>query len=285
MSKFSKHDVQRSFNQASRDYDSAAFVQRETADRLFERLQYVTMQPKTILDLGCGTGYLTQKLAEEYPQAQLTGADVAPGMLNVAQTRCANADWCCADAVALPFASQSFDLITSNLMLQWIDDIGRVFVEVRRLLRPGGLFMFTTKGPDTLKELRYAWAEVDNQVHVSDFIDMHDLGDALVHAQFADPVMDSTILTIQYQRVLNLLHDLKTIGAHNLDQQRARGLMGRKKFQRFMDAYESLRQDNKVPATYEIIFGQAWAGEGPVGYRADEEGNVTIPLSQLRRRD
>jgi len=224
--------VRATFARAAASYDAAAVLQREIADRLMERLEYIRITPARILDLGCGTGYVTHLLAKRYRHAQLLGLDLALAMAHAARRRntprwpfalgqqLGRCRFVIADAELLPLADHSMDLIVSSLTLQWCDP-DRVFRECRRVLKPGGLFLFTTFGPDTLKELRTAWRAVDNRVHVHDFIDMHDLGDALVRARFADPVMDVEHLTLTYPEVNNLLRELKAIGAHNAAAARA----------------------------------------------------------------
>jgi len=187
-----------------------------------------------------------------------------------------------ADAEALPFAERSFDLVFSNLALQWCDP-DAVFRECRRVLRPGGLLLFTTFGPDTLKELRAAWRVVDSDPHVHAFIDMHDLGDALVRARFADPVMDVENLTLTYPDVPNLLRELKAIGAHNAATTRSASLTGKAHFARFVQAYEVFRRaDERIPASYEAVYGHAWVSQAEPAHTAD--GTAVISLNQLRRR-
>ena len=280
-----KSAVSRSFNQAADTYDASAILQREVADRLLERLDYMKISPKVIVDLGSGTGYCTQHCQQRYPDAVVIGVDIAHAMLKHAQTQNIDAKWCCADAESLPIASHSVDLVISNLMFQWISDLPKAFEEIRRILKPNGLLLFTTKGPDTLKELRHAWQQIDEGYHVHDFLDMHDIGDTLLHARFSDPVMDAQTITVHYSEVKKLLRDLKQIGAHNLHQNRPRGLLGKQKFQAFLNAYDTQRTPTgKYPATYEIIFGHAWMPAGEVTYSADQQGQVSIPVSALRLR-
>jgi malonyl-CoA O-methyltransferase len=291
-----RHAVRDSFARAAATYDDAAVLQREVADRLLERLDYIKMRPLRILDLGCGTGYLTRLLSQRYPSAQIIGLDLALPMLRAAQrhtrvrlpfglgrrlSRCRYAN---ADAEALPLSDTSFDLVVSNLTLQWCDP-DRVFRECRRVLRPAGLFLFTTFGPDTLKELRAAWRAVDGRVHVHDFIDMHDLGDALVRARFADPVMDVEHLMLTYSRVAGLLRDLKAIGAHNAAAARRQTLTGKHEFAQFEQAYEGFRRpDGLLPASHEVIFGHAWIPESGTGQAELDDGLFAVPLTALRRR-
>lgn len=284
---YSKRDVANSFGSAAATYNDAAFLQREIADRLLERLDYVKLQPKVVLDLGCGTGYALSKLSKRYKKAQVIGLDIAEPMLSIAKST--NHSWLspihylAADGEQLPLADQSVDLIFSNFALQWYHDLQATFTELRRVLKPGGLLMFTTFGPDTLKELKMAWQQVDNAQHVNDFIDMHDVGDALLRARFAEPVMDAEFIVTEYTKVLTLLKDLKAIGAHNINHSRHHGLTGKQRFQQFIEAYEQFRLDNnKLPATYEVVYGHAWAPTiSTVDKSSEAEPQNVIPIKNL----
>jgi malonyl-CoA O-methyltransferase len=189
----------------------------------------------------------------------------------------------CADVRQLPFSDASVDIAVSNLMLQWCDDLDAAFREVRRVLKPDGLFAFTTFGPDTLRELRAAWAAVDGYSHVNTFIDMHDIGDALVRAGLTEPVLDVERVTLTYKDVLSLMRDLKVIGAHNVTAGRPRGLTGRGALRRVEAAYEPARRSGLIPATYEVVYAAAW---GSAGKRAAGvvDGEVRIPAGSIRRR-
>lgn len=289
--------VRDSFARAAAGYDAAAVLQREIADRLLERLEYVRLQPARLLDLGCGTGYATRLLARRYRQAQIVGLDLAQPMTRAAQRHTAprlpfglgrylnRTHFVTADAETLPLGDQSLDLIVSSLALQWCDP-ERVFAECRRVLRPGGLFLFTTFGPDTLRELRAAWRAVDARVHVHDFIDMHDLGDALVRARFADPVMDVERLTLTYEDTGGLLRDLKAIGAHNSAAGRTQTLTGKGQFVRFRQAYEAYRRaDGRLPASYEVVYGHAWVANHAATQSMEADGSVAVSLDSLRHRE
>ena len=288
-----KTAVRRSFGNAAKTYDGNAFLQREIAGRLFERLEYIKLQPSTVLDLGCGTGYATAKLRERFPVANIVGLDLALQMLATARTQAKPASWwtrvtgrappqswLCSDAEALPFKTESIDFVVSNLTLQWCNP-ERVAKEVSRVLKPTGLFMFTTLGPDTLKELRAAFRAIDDKPHVNKFVDMHDIGDILVHSGFADPVMDQETITLTYTELKPLLQELKGIGAHNVQNGRSTGLMGRDRWQRMVTAYESFRTNERLPATYEVVYGHAWKPE--FMKRKTIDGQQTIDIHEFKR--
>jgi malonyl-CoA O-methyltransferase len=223
----------------------------------------------------------------------VSALDIAPAMLDIARGKTPGPSrfrrllgkspgnrYLCADAEALPLASASIDLALSNLAMQWCDP-ERVAMEASRVLKPQGLFMFTTFGPDTLKELRAAFRAIDAAPHVNTFPDMHDIGDILVHAGFADPVMDQEIVTLTYADLKPLLRELKGIGAHNVLPGRSTGLMGRQRWQRMVAAYESFRQDGRLPATYEVVYGHAWKPE--FSRRKTVDGQQQIELAEFKR--
>jgi malonyl-CoA O-methyltransferase len=275
--------VRRAFERAAGTYDNAAVLQREVGQRMAERLGIVRLDPEAILDAGCGTGEALGELHARYPRARLVGLDLAYPMLQAARRRdlTARADTrplvrrllgafaaearrpalVCADVCRLPIAARSVDLVWSNLTLQWIDELPLALAEFHRVLNVGGLFMFTTFGPDTLSELRRAFAAADASAHVNRFLDMHDVGDMLVHAGFADPVMDMEMITMTYADAGALMRDLKAIGAQNARADRRRGLTGRHKWQRMLAALEEFRRDGRLPASFEIIYGHAWKPE------------------------
>ncbi|UCH52208.1 MAG: methyltransferase domain-containing protein, partial [Pseudomonadota bacterium] len=224
--------------------------------------------------------------------AQVMALDIAFPMLRRAR---ANASWwqrllsedasrLCADAEALPLATESVDMLVSNLTLQWCDPV-RAFAEFRRVLRPGGVLMFTTFGPDTLTELRAAWRAVDASLHVHPFLDMHDIGDALVRAGLAEPVMDVERVTLTYADPVDVMRDIKSIGAHNAVYGRARGLTGKQHFAGMRAAYRQWENaDGRVPATYEVVFGHAWApgGAGRLGVPPQDTA-IKVPIVEVRR--
>ena len=252
------------FNKAAHTYDEAAVLQRTVGSTLLERLQGIRLQPQTILDLGCGTGHFASFLKEAYPEAHIIGLDKSYGMLKQAQHKqkedeFSQVHWLGGQAESLPFRDHSFELVYSNLMLHWSADFSATLNELRRLLKPGGLLLFSLVGADTLKELRYCWAQVDNNSHVHVFPDMHDLGDSLLQMAFTDPVMDVDYFTLLYSDVFSLMKDLKALGVQNLSMDRHRGLTPKKSLQTLIQAYETFRTAGKLAATWEIIYGHAWS--------------------------
>lgn len=278
--------VRRSFGHSARDYDATAVLQARVRAELLERLDLVRLEPKAILDLGAGTGHASGALKRRYRSSLVIAVDLAEGMLREArrqQPLLRRFNRVCGQAAVLPLRDGSVDLVFSNLMLQWCQDPATVFGECRRVLRPGGLLTFTTFGPDTLFELRRAWASADRHTHVNRFIDMHDLGDALVRAGLAEPVLDVERFTLTYAEVRDLMRDLKAIGAHNATAGRPRGLTGKGALARMTAAYETLRRDGRLPATYEVVYGQAWCPvEAPRGRR--RTGEVLVPIGAIGRR-
>ena len=258
--------VRRAFERAASTYDAHSVLQREVGERLIAHLDPVRIGPAVAVDLGCGTGALLEELAARYPAARIVGVDLAHAMLQRAAARVPawrrllgvrRAALACADIERLPLATGSAQLAFSNLALQWCRPEA-AFAEVSRVLQPGGLFLFSTFGPDTLKELRAAFASVDGHEHVNTFTDMHDLGDALVAAGLADPVMEMEMITLEYASVEAIARDLKAIGAANALPGRPRGLSSRARWRQVVESYERHRRDGALPASWEVIYGHAW---------------------------
>ncbi|HSH42299.1 MAG TPA: malonyl-ACP O-methyltransferase BioC [Arenicellales bacterium] len=292
MNPLDKRQVRRAFDRAADSYDEAAIVQRHMVDELMDRLQMIKLEPQIVLDVGCGTGYARTLLAQRFPKAHYLGSDIAPGMVRRARPRASwsprgwkerrGAGWLCGDLERLPLADRSVDLVFCSAVLQWCDP-EVAFSEMHRVLRPDGLLMFSTFGPDTLRELREVWAEVDSGVHVHEFIDMHILGDIMLEAGFELPVVDVDYLTVTHREMMACLKDLKAIGAGNAAGERARGLMSRERLRALERAFDARRNDDGlIETTYEIVYGHAWAAELRQGREAD--GAVSIPLSQISRR-
>jgi len=274
--------IRRQFERASATYDKSAVLQERVRQQLIERLDWIAFKPETILDLGCATGHAAIALAELWPRARVFALDFAPGMLRevARHDESSRVERLCADAHAMPLPDESVDLLFCNLMLPWCDDLDAVFAEIARVLRPRGLLTFTTLGPDTLSELRAAWRAADGDTHVNPFTDMHDIGDGLVRAGLAEPVLDVSRFTLTYPDLFSLMRDLKAIGAQNATSSRPRRLTGRKRMRKVEEAYEQFRMQGVLPASYEVVFGQAW---GAVA-RPGREGEFAFPLSALRRR-
>ena len=272
--------VRRAFGRAAATYDEAAVLQREVGVRMGARLDVVKLAPTAVLDAGCGTGDALPALALRYPAARIVALDVALPMLAAARVRTGSGrsllqrllPWrdagrstapclVCGDIGTMPFGAASFDLVWSNLALQWVNDLPHALGELHRVLQVDGLLTFTTFGPDTLREVRTAFAAVDGYTHTNRFADMHDIGDMLVHAGFADPVIDMETVTLTYGDARALLRELKQIGATNATQGRGRGLMGKARLQRVLAALEAMAQGGRIPATFEVIYGHAWKAQ------------------------
>ena len=276
-----KRQVQRAFERAAVTYDEAAVVQRHMVDELVDRLQVVTLLPRRILDAGCGTGYALPGLRQRYPDAEILMLDFAPAMLwRVPSGATDEPRLICSDVENLSIAAQSVDLIFSCATPHWCD-FDLALAEFSRVLRPDGLLTFATFGPDTLMELRAAWHNVDDNRHVHDFPDMHNVGDALMRYQFSTPVMDVDYLKVTHKEVSTLLGDLKQSGGGNAALDRPRGLLGKRKLSRLKRACEGLRNSNGLlESTYEIVYGHAWA---PAQVNLEDGQGVAVPLSRLKR--
>lgn len=273
-----KRQLRRQRARAVPTFDLAAVLPRTVGDQLIARLDVVRMQPERILDIGAASGDSARRLARRYRGVRLIGLDPAPEMAAVARRKAgwfARRRFVAGDVERLPFGDASFDLVASNLTLQWYDPQA-AFPEIRRVLRPGGLFVFTSLGPDTLQELRHAWREADEAAHVHAFLDMHDVGDVLIRAGFADPVMDVERYVLTYADVGAVLRELKALGAQHAASGRRRGLTGRARFERFRRAYAAFATEGRVPASVEVVYGHAWVPENAP--RRPPPGRPVIPI-------
>lgn len=242
------------------DFDQYAVVHQAVGKRLLQRLRLIRSEINTILEFGAGTGFLTQQLFEEFPEKKIWAVDISTKMLHCAKSKFTSTDnviFSVADIIRLPFPDNSFDVLISNMMLHWYDNLNSVFVECRRVLKPGGSLLFTMCGPDTLKELRMSWAGIDQNVHMNDFIDMHHVGDILLKAGYIDPVMDIDHFTLTYSDINLLFDDLRKTGSTNCAIARSKGLTGKNKFQIMKENYEQYRYKGKLPASIEVTFGHA----------------------------
>ena len=267
-----------SFGRAADTSDAAAVLQKLVREEMLGRLDLVKLDPQVILDAGCGTGLASHALQKRYSKSQVVSLDFAYPMLQKTRKTLGLSGFAhqlksllgankqsllCADIEALPLANNSVGMVWSNVAIQWCNDLDAALQEFHRVLQPEGLLMFSTFGPDTLRELRAATDAASGNAHtsVSRFIDMHDIGDALVRAGFSAPVLDVERFTLTYDDVKSVMRDLKSIGAHNATDGRARGLMGRGYFSRLEAQYEQFRQDGKLPATFEVVYAHAWRGK------------------------
>ncbi len=277
--------VRRGFDRASKTYARAAVVQGEIRARLLERLDLVKLQPNRTLDLGAASGQSSRALKDRYPKSEVLALDLSHSMLREAareQRWLRRFERAVSDAQRLPIRDGTIDLLFSNLMLAWCNDPDAVFREAARVLRTEGLFTFTTLGPDTLKELRRAFLAADSQTHVHRFIDMHDLGDALMRAGFSEPVMDTERLTITYDSARALMRELRGSGATNVTAGRRRGLFGRAAFGAVQRELEAQRREGVISLSVEVVYGHAWRGPDVPAHRA--AGEFAIPISAVRRR-
>lgn len=300
---FDHRQVRRAFSRAAHGYDDAAALQREVGARLMESLDYyddpgaARPSPRVVLDVGCGPGHASVTMQKRWPRAQVLALDLALPMLREAR---ANAGGrrpaflpsprrpapLCADARALPLRDGSVDVLLSNLCLQWVEDLPEVFAGFRRVLKPGGLMLLSTFGPATLHELRAAFSRADDAPHVSLFPDIGQFGDALIAAGFKDPVLDRDEFLLHHDGLPDLMRELRTLGATNAMAGRRRSLTGRARFERASEAYEAERTERGLPATWEIIYAQAWGPAPGVPIRVGGFDEVRVPASGIpvRRR-
>ena len=271
--------LRRSFSRAAASFDSVATLPREIANRMSERLALMRFPVQRVLDAGCGTGHAAETLRQRYRGAPIIELDLSEKMLRCAVRRrkliwpltglSARRVMVCADIQLLPLAAASVDLVWSNLALHWVEDLPAAFSQLHRVLRPGGLLMFSMLGPDTLQELRAATA--GDAFRVNPHLDMHDIGDMLVGCGYADPVMDMEKLTLTYVDVPALLRDLKAHGSIGLAEPQRKDLGGRSDYHSALASYEQFRRDDqRLPATFEVIYGHAWEPQpkvSPTGKR------------------
>lgn len=250
--------VERRFDRAAATFDEADFLHALTRDGLFSRLQPMAVEAGTVVDLGCGTGAAIRPLAKQFRGARIIGVDRSQGMLERCRRRrlwFTRSSFVKADARELPFADHSVDVVFSNLLMPWIDDLSLLAREISRILRKDGLFAFSTLGPDTLGTLRDAWAAVDDAVHVHRFIDMHDVGDSMARNGLRDPVLDVDRTTVTYENASGLFRDLTATAARNALSQRRPGLTGR---DRFDSMRRRLEASDRFAVDVEIVYGHCW---------------------------
>ena len=277
-----KRATRRAFDRAA-DFDGACFIHDTARERLLERLDLVSLTPRTVVDLGCATGRGAAALAARYVGARVLAVDASTGMLRAAVAHHGGSVAAIGgDAERLPLRSHSIDLLFANLLLPWCrPDI--VFAEAARVLAPDGVLLFATLGPDSLGEVRRAFAAADNRIHVHAAFDMHDLGDLAMKAGLAEPVLDLDRLTVTYAEPAALWRDLKAVAAGNVAGGRRRELTGRGRWSRFEHALAP-RPGERFAVTVELIFGQAF-GRGPVQTRrqAGAATEISVPIERIGR--
>lgn len=266
----SRH-VRRRFERAAANFDDADFVHAVTREGLLSRLQPLVVEASIIIDLGSATSSANKMLQKRFGRAHIISVDLAHNMLQRGREKrswLSKSSYVQATAAALPFTSQSIDVVFSNMLLPWIDDPTPVFAEIARVLRKGGVFAFATFGPDSLLEIRRAWSKVDDNAHVNHFMDMHDLGDGLLNAGLADPVLDVDRLSISYDDAEKLFADLTAAGGRNALRGRNRSLVGKQRFRRMTDELQRAGSDGKITLDLELVFGHCWS-TGPKMDAAD----------------
>jgi len=275
-----KRAARRAFDRAL-PFESACFIHDETRTRLLERLDVVRLAPKVVVDLGCATGRAARALAARYPAAHVLAVDSSVGMLRATAARDAAVSVLGGDAEALPLRVGSADLVLANLVLPWCRP-ERLFAEAARVLVEGGALMFATLGPDSLQEVRAAFAAVDDRIHVHAAFDLHDLGDLAVAAGLAEPVLDVDRLEVTYADVASLVRDLRAVGAMNVAGARRRTLTGPRRWASFAN-HLPRNPAGRIAVTVELILGQAW-GRGSVARSRTEPGEVLVPIERIRKR-
>lgn len=277
-----KTEICNVFNTHAAEYANSAKVQHEIGERLFERLHYLKIKPRYVLDIGCGPGTFSQQLKKHYPEAQIIGLDLAYAMLKHAKAKQGwRRKWGLvnADMTALPFSAGLFDVVFANQVIHWANPLSTVMSELNRVMSPGGCLMFSTLGPDTFKELRGAFAVADQHAHVNDFSDMHHVGDCLLAEYFLDPVVDMEMLTAHYGSLPALLQALKSQG-RNVNPARNPGLTGKQSWRCFEQAMSArCTPEGKFPLTYEVVYGHAWKG---VQRRTDRGVETLISVADLK---
>ncbi len=273
--------VARAFRKAAGSYAREDFLHAEIRSRLMERLDVVRLEPQVVLDLGAGPPEATAPLARRYPESRLLALDLVPEMLGQPTQVWSRI---CADAARLPLADASVDLVVAGMLLHWCADAAAVLTQARRVLRYPGLFLFSTLGPDTLREFRSAWPRTEPYSHTLAFADMHNIGDALVRSGFVEPVVDGERLTITYPDIARLVTELRGVGAADLSPGRRRTLTGRARWTAMTESYERRRNvSGALPVTVEVICGHAWVDD-PARRPPGPDGEYSVPIERLRPR-
>lgn len=250
-----KKKIALSFGRAAATYDSVAQLQRDVGTALLQYLPDELPANARVLDLGSGTGFFTARLHRKYPATQIIGVDIAQGMLQFARTTHASEIyWLGGDAENLPLADQSIDVIFSSLAIQWCNNLPQLMTELQRVLKPGGKLLIATLGPATLHELKAAWQQVDNYVHVNRFAPPTEIAAAVERSGLQLVQLNQRELTLYFARVNDLTRELKALGAHNINNGKPEGLTSRARLAEFKQAYEVFRAAQGLPASYDVIY-------------------------------
>ena len=271
-----KKRIRESFNRRANTYDSYGIIQKEVADRVFDRLSAIKIQPNLILDLGCGTGFLTQKISALYPDAKIISLDFSEKMLRICRSKVNHTSPVCADIENIPIKESCFDLIISSLTFHWATDLYGTFLKTHQLLKNNGCFLFSSIGPDTLFELRAALNKVDSSERVNRFIDMHHYGDALLKIGFSDPVVDNEKIIVEYKSFSDVLKSLKKIGANTVEKVSDKKL-SKNNYRTARDSYK-MNKNTNYPVTYEVLYGLAWK-KTPSNPKINED---VIPIKKIK---
>lgn len=273
-------EIIRHFNGIAENYDRLSFLEQHMGERLLEHLEFIKLSPKIILDLGGSRGFFSEKLAALYPNAFIINLDAAFNMLHfrasASQVHASVHGICSNIKGKLPFTNNTFDFIFSNALFPWCQDIPTLFNEIQRVLKPDGLFLFSSLGPDTFIELQDIFKMLKRDSPLHSLLDMHFLGDALMQAQLKDPVMDMELCTIPYSNFNELRAYIKELGfsyffSEELNFEEIATTMEYE----ISKQYESYQEvSTEIPATFEIVYGQAFAGK-----EENKKQKIRIPVS------
>lgn len=273
------------FDKIAKNYDAFSVLQQSVASMLIERLLPMQVSPKKIIDVGCATGFGLLLLEDKFKETDVLGLDISKKMLHYAQKR---GKWLrkrqvmCADANDMPIHSASVDMIFCNLLFPYIHDCRKILKEILRILRPGGLLVFSSLGPDSLQEIRRSWANIDDDPHVKTFLDIHDVGDSLLAEGFVEPILEIENFQFNFSDTQKMFAELRGLGFRNEDSQRFSFLTSKRRWQRFLEQLLLLKQNQKIPLTFEIILAHAWKPEQEKVKHKKVRGEISIPISQLK---
>ena len=268
-----KIKILKSFDAKSSSYDQYSFVQKEVSERMIQRLKFLKSKPLNILDIGCGTGYLSNLINQYLPNSNIVCMDFSYEMASQCKNKNIKLKPLVADAEYMPFKTSTFDLVISSFTLHWCQQIEKIFSDFFRILKNYGNFMFTTVGPDTLKELRNAYKLIDNYEHINTFNDMHDYGDILLSSGFHDPVMDVERLIVEYKNFNGVLQSLRKTGASTVICNESK-FTTKKSLKSLENHYKKNNKNGLFPVTYEMIYGVAWKK----GTQNSKNNKVVIPI-------